>query len=107
MVAALAIGLGIDYAVHFNSRFKRELFKVKDELLALKNTLGTTGVAIVINALTVGVGFTVLLLAGGQHIRRFGGLTALTLFICAVFTLFVLPSLTLMFRPKFLREKKS
>jgi predicted RND superfamily exporter protein len=107
MVAALAIGLGIDYAVHFNSRFKRQLFKVQDELLALKNTLGTTGVAIVINALTVGVGFTVLLLAGGQHIRRFGGLTALTLFICAVFTLFVLPSLTLMFRPKFLREKRN
>ncbi len=106
MVAALAIGLGIDYAVHFNSRFKRELFKVKDELLALKNTLGTTGVAIVINALTVGVGFLVLLLAGGQHIRRFGGLTALTLFICAVFTLFVLPSLTLVLRPKFLREKR-
>jgi predicted RND superfamily exporter protein len=106
MVAALAIGLGIDYAVHFNSRFKLELFKVKDELLALKNTLGTTGGAIVINALTVGVGFTVLLLAGGQHIRRFGGLTALTLFICAIFTLFVLPSLTLVFRPKFLREKR-
>jgi len=107
MIAALAIGLGIDYAVHFNSRFKRELFKVKDELLALKNTLGTTGVAIVINALTVGVGFTVLLLAGGQHIRMFGGLTALTLFICAVLTLFVLPSLTLVLRPKFLREKRS
>ncbi len=107
MIAALAIGLGIDYAVHFNSRFKHELFKVKDELLALKNTLGTTGVAIVINALTVGVGFTVLLLAGGQHIRRFGGLTALTLFICAVFTLFVLPSLTLMLRPKFLKGKRS
>jgi len=107
MIAALAIGLGIDYAVHFNSRFKRELFKVKDELLALKNTLGTTGVAIVINALTVGVGFTVLLLAGGQHIRMFGGLTALTLFICAVLTLFVLPSLTLVLRPKFLKEKRS
>ncbi len=106
MIAALAIGLGIDYAVHFNSRFKRELFKVKDELLALKNTLGTTGVAIVINALTVGVGFTVLLFAGGQHIRMFGGLTALTLFICAVLTLFVLPSLTLLLRPKFLRGKE-
>jgi predicted RND superfamily exporter protein len=107
MIAAMAIGLGIDYAVHFNSRFKREFSEVKDELLALKRTLGTTGIAIVINALTVGVGFTVLLLAGGQHIRRFGGLTALTLFISAVFTLIVLPSLTFVLRPKFLREKRS
>ncbi len=107
MIAAVAIGLGIDYAVHFNSRFKREFSVVKDELLALKKTLGTTGVAIVINALTVGVGFMVLLLAGGQHIRRFGGLTALTLFISAVFTLVVLPSLILVLRPKFLREKRS
>lgn len=107
MVAALAIGLGIDYAVHFNSRFKRELFKAKNELIALKRTLGTTGVAIIINALTVGVGFMVLLFAGGQHIKRFGGLTALTLFICAVFTLVVLPSLTLVLKPRFLREKRS
>jgi predicted RND superfamily exporter protein len=104
MIAAIAIGLGIDYAVHFNSRFKLELAVFKDELQALKRTLGTTGVAIVVNALTVGLGFSVLLLAGGQHIRRFGGLTSLTLFASAIFTLVVLPALILVLRPKFIKK---
>ncbi len=104
MIASIAIGLGIDYAVHFNSRFKLELAVLKDELQALKRTLGTTGVAIIVNALTVGLGFSVLLLAGGQHIRRFGGLTSLTLFASAIFTLVVLPALILVVRPKFIKK---
>jgi len=104
MIASIAIGLGIDYAVHFNSRFKLELSVLKDELQALKRTLGTTGVAIIVNALTVGLGFSVLLLAGGQHIRRFGGLTSLTLFASAIFTLVVLPALILVVKPKFLKK---
>ncbi len=107
MIASIAIGLGIDYAVHFNSRFRRELFNLKDEQPALKKTLGTTGVAIFINALTVGLGFSVLLLAGGQHIRRFGGLTALTMLTSAVFTLMVLPALTLAVKPKYLTKQTS
>lgn len=104
MIASIAVGLGIDYAVHFTSRFRMELYSLKDERLALKKTMGTTGVAIIINALTVGLGFTVLLLAGGQHIRRFGGLTALTMFISALFTLTVLPALILVFKPKYFKK---
>jgi predicted RND superfamily exporter protein len=104
MIASIAIGLGIDYVVHFNSCFKFELAALKDELQALKRTLGTTGVAIIVNALTVGLGFSVLLFAGGQHIRRFGGLTSLTLFTSAIFTLVVLPALMLVFRPKFVKR---
>jgi predicted RND superfamily exporter protein len=107
MIASIAIGLGIDYAVHFNSRFQRELSNLKDELKAMKRTLGTTGVAIIINALTVGLGFLVLLMAGGQHIRRFGGLTALTLFSSALFTLVVLPALILVFKPGYLRKARN
>ncbi|NIN92976.1 MMPL family transporter [bacterium] len=104
MIASIAIGLGIDYAVHFNSRFRRELSELKNELQALKKTLGTTGVAIIINALMVGLGFSVLLLAGGQHIRRFGGLIALTMLVSAIFTLAVLPALILVLKPRYLKK---
>ncbi|NIM58782.1 MAG: hypothetical protein GTO16_07535, partial [Candidatus Aminicenantes bacterium] len=57
-----------------------------------------------VNALTVGLGFSVLLFAGGQHIKRFGGLTSLTLFASAIFTLVVLPALMLALRPKFIKK---
>jgi predicted RND superfamily exporter protein len=104
MVASIAIGLGIDYAIHFTHRFRSELEVDGDEVAALERTLGTTGVAILVNALSVGLGFMVLLAAGGQHIRRFGGLTALTMFVSALFTLTILPSLFLWLKPKFLQR---
>ncbi len=104
MIASVAIGLGIDTDIHFISRLRDEMRKTRDELTALQRTLNTTGVSIIINALAVGLGFLVLLAAGGQHIRRFGGLTAMTIFVSALFTLTVLPSLLLWIRPKFLQR---
>ncbi len=105
MVASVAIGLGIDTDIHFISCFKREFSKIGDELKALKKTLSTTGVAILINTLTVGIGFAVLLLSGGQHVRRFGGLVALTVFLSALFSFTVLPATLLLVKPKFLKRR--
>lgn len=76
-----------------------------DELKALQKTLSTTGVAILINTLTVGIGFAVLLLSGGQHVRRFGGLVALTVFLSALFSFTVLPATLLLVKPKFLKRR--
>ncbi len=106
MVASVAIGLGIDTDVHFISAFKREFLKLGDELKALKKTLSTTGVAILINALAVGLGFGILLFAGGQHMRRFGGLVALTLILSAVFTFTVLPAVIMLVKPSFLKGER-
>lgn len=103
MIASITIGLGIDYAIHFISRFKKELKNEGDTLKALQNTLGTTGISILINAFSVGLGFLVLLAAGGQHIRRFGGLTSLTMIVSAILTLTLLPSLFILIKPKFLK----
>ena len=95
MIASLTIGLGVDYAVHFTSRFQRESEKTSSKLLIVHRTLETTGKAIIINAFAVGIGFAVLLLAGGQHIRRFGGLTSFTMMTAALLTLTMLPAIFL------------
>jgi len=107
MIASIAIGLGIDTDIHFISSFKQEFAKLGDELQALQATFSTTGVAILINALTVGLGFGVLLLAGGQHVRRFGGLVSLTILLSALFSLSILPAVLLVVKPGFLRARKS
>ncbi len=104
MIASVAIGLGIDTDIHFISRLRDEMKKSRDALTALQRTLNTTGISIIINALAVGLGFLVLLAAGGQHIRRFGGLTAMTIFVSALLTLTMLPSLLLWIKPKFLQR---
>jgi len=93
MIASLAIGIGIDYSIHFASRFKREHALQKDVYTALKITLDTTGVAILINALAVGLGFLVMLLSHIVPLQRFGWLTALAMFTSATGAIFVLPAL--------------
>jgi len=103
MVASIAIGLGIDYAIHFAHRYRRELSAAGgDAAAALTQTMATSGAAILVNSASVGLGFLVLLAAGGQHIRRFGGLTSLTMLVAGTLTLTLLPALFLWIRPKFL-----
>ncbi len=104
MIASIAIGLGIDYAIHFISRLRDELRVDGDEPAALKRTMRTTGVSIIINSFSVGLGFTVLIAAGGQHIRLFGGLTALTMMVSGLLTLLILPSLFLWLKPGFIKR---
>ncbi|NIR52115.1 MMPL family transporter, partial [candidate division KSB1 bacterium] len=82
-------------AVHFTSRFQREMQASSSAFTVVNRTLETTGRAIIINAFAVGIGFAVLLLAGGQHIRRFGGLTSFTMITAAVLTLTLLPAVFL------------
>ncbi|MFV1979897.1 MAG: RND family transporter, partial [Rhodothermia bacterium] len=106
MIAAIAIGLGIDTDIHFISRLRNELRVDGNELAAFKRTVQTTGLSVLINAVAVGGGFLVLLAAGGQHIRRFGGLTALAVVLSAVFTLTVLAALLLWLMPRFLDQAK-
>lgn len=104
MIASIAIGLGIDTDIHFVSRLRDELKVDGSRLEALKRTVRTTGLSVLINAVAVGAGFLVLLGAGGQHIRRFGGLTSLTVFVSAALSLTLLAALLLWAWPRFLRR---
>jgi len=103
MTASIAIGIGIDYAIHFTSRFRSELREGKRESEALIVTLKTTGRAIVINAITVMMGFIVLVRASMVPIQRFGWLIALLMFISALGALTLLPALILTTKPRFVR----
>ena len=104
LVGSIAIGIGIDYTIHFLWRFRAETRLHPEPLQALDATLETTGKAILINAMTVGLGFLVLLLASIIPLRHFGWLTALTMASSAAAALCVLPALILVLRPRFVGE---
>jgi predicted RND superfamily exporter protein len=102
MVASIAIGLGVDYAIHFTHRLRSEVGRGGgSRARALHETLQSCGVAILVNAVSVGLGFLVLLAATCQHIRRFGGLTSLAMLAAGSFTLLLLPALYAQLRPRF------
>jgi len=101
MIASIAIGIGIDYSIHFSSRLKEELKgRNTTELKALDKTLETTGQAIIINALTVALGFIILMGSNMLPMQRFGWLIALTMGVSAWASLTYLPALILFTKSK-------
>ncbi len=100
MIASIAIGIGIDYSIHFSSRFNNELKSGKNEFTSLKTTLETTGKAIIINVLTVALGFIILIGSNMPPMQRFGWLIALTMVVSAWASLTYLPSLILTVKSK-------
>jgi predicted RND superfamily exporter protein len=102
LIGSVAVGIGIDYTIHFISRFKVEFAQGKTELEALDKTLETTGKAIISNALSVMMGFLVLVLGNIVPMQRFGYLIALTMIISASGSIIVLPALILVTKAGFI-----
>ncbi|MCK4653331.1 MAG: MMPL family transporter, partial [Candidatus Cloacimonetes bacterium] len=100
VLASIVIGIGIDYAIHFFSRYKEELEIRKSVEQALKITISNTGQAIFYNALAIGLGFLVLIFASMPPLRRFGLLIALTMLFSSTASMTVLPALL------FLKDRK-
>jgi predicted RND superfamily exporter protein len=98
LIGNISMGVGIDYSIHFISRFRVEFAKGKTELEALDKTLETVGKAIIINALTVGMGFLVLIFGDIVPMRWFGYVLAITMITAALSSITVLPALILVSR---------
>jgi predicted RND superfamily exporter protein len=103
LIASLAVGIGIDYTIHFIEFFKHEYqtdhSRGNDFLL---RTFNGCGKAILINAVSVGAGFGVLTLSQFRILAEFGGLIALSMVITALISLMVIPVLLTAIKPKFI-----
>jgi len=109
MVASVSVGIGIDYSIHFLEAFKREYRQhCSAELNLGKNFLwhsfNSSGKAIIINAVSVGAGFAVLLLSRFNMLVDLGLLIAITMFTSSLVSLTVLPVLLTVLKPKFVTE---
>ena len=91
MVTALTLGIGIDYSIHMWRRFEVELSRRKTHWDALRASISTTGVALIMSALTTSLGFLVLLFSPMPVIQDFGLITAITVFFSLLLALILLP----------------
>ena len=90
---AITIGLGVDYSVHITHRFADEYVEEGVELYeAIDRTVAGTGGALTGSMLTTVFGIGVLVLSPFPAIGQFGLLTALSVFYAYLASLFVLPS---------------
>ena len=94
MVTALTIGIGIDYAIHIWRRFEDESNHTSNQgWRPVEATLETTGVAILMSALTTILGFAVLMLSPMPLIADFGLITAVTVMFALILCTILLPLL--------------
>jgi predicted RND superfamily exporter protein len=103
LISSLAVGIGIDYTIHFIEFFKRE-YRANEEGFLRRTYIGC-GKAIMINALSVGAGFGVLALSQFKIIAELGALIALSMLITALVSLTVIPALLTVIKPRFIYAK--
>ncbi|PSP77111.1 transporter [Halobacteriales archaeon QS_1_68_20] len=93
VITSIAIGIGVDYAIHVSERFLEELAEVADVGTALDRTVAGTGGALLASCVTTASGFGVLALALVPSLQRFGIVTGTTIVFAFVASVLVLPSL--------------
>ncbi len=92
-IAAVSIGIGIDFAIHFIARYREELARTGDRLAAARATGEGTGTALVASAISSSLGFGILAFAPMPLFAAYGLLTALMIGMALVATMLVLPAL--------------
>lgn len=92
-IAAVSIGVGIDYAIHMTERFREELAKSTTPLAALDKAARSTGIALLASALTSIAGFSIMAIAPMPFFASYGLLTAVMILFSFTASLVVLPSL--------------
>jgi predicted RND superfamily exporter protein len=104
-IAAISIGVGIDFSIHFTARFRQELEKSTDKRTALFNTSRSTGMALFGTALSTALGFAVIIFAPMPMFSAFGILTMTMIVLSFLMALFALPGLLMLFTPSSLSRK--
>jgi preprotein translocase subunit SecF len=107
LLSSIMIGVGIDYTIHFLWRYREERRQDRKPREAVITTITTTGRGIIFNALSVIVGFVVLVISSFSPIRFFGMLVVVSIISCLTGALVILPALVLRFRFRFLESTTS
>ncbi|MBN2442874.1 MAG: RND family transporter [Spirochaetales bacterium] len=104
LIASVAIGIGIDYTIHYISHYRTERMSGVPVEEAIINTNSTTGKAIIYNASSVGFGFLVLILSSLASIGVLGAMIALTMLVTSLGSMTLIPAIfVLMEKRKFFR----
>ena len=98
-IAAITIGIAVDNSIHYIYRFREEYPGKSDYVATLYYCHANIGRAVFYTAVTIIIGFSILVMSNFIPTIYFGLLTALAMFIALLAALTLLPKLILVFRP--------
>ena len=107
MFAAIAIGIGVDFAVHTVDRLK---YLLNEKGLPIKEAYNefykSAGRALLFNFLALALGFSVLMTSSVPPLSQFGFLVAVAVTVSFIGSLTLLPAIIYLAKPKFLNITK-
>jgi predicted RND superfamily exporter protein len=106
MISSIGIGIGVDYAIHLLASYRARRSEHSDPALAMRETLSTTGAAILYNALVVFAGFMVLASSYFPPNRVLGLLVAMNMLVCFGATVTLMAALLHRLQPAFTRASR-
>jgi predicted RND superfamily exporter protein len=90
VISSIAVGIGVDYAIHFITHYREALKGTGNEPNAARFSMGHTGKAIVLNAAIVIAGFMVMVFSVFPPNRQIGLLVSLNMVTALVATLTIM-----------------
>ncbi|MFW1677135.1 efflux RND transporter permease subunit [Pontibacter sp. JAM-7] len=105
-VAALGIGLGVDYALYICDRIKSEYEKGNSYLDSIATSLHCAGRGVLVTALVLIASVCVWFYSSLRFQAEMGLLIGIWLSVSALSALFLMPSLAYIFKPKFIFNDK-
>jgi len=105
-VAAMAVGIGADYAIYLIYRLREEYRRRGDVEEALRVTFTTSGKAILFVATAISAGYATLATSNLLVHRLLAQCVPLTMMVSAVGSLVLIPAALLIFEPRFVFSRK-
>ncbi len=100
LVGSIALGLAVDDTIHFMHNFRRYYEHSGDPALAVRETLHTSGRAMLVTSIVLCVGFAIFGLSTMNNITRFGGLTAMAIALALAADYLIAPALMVLVNKK-------
>ncbi|VAW08426.1 hypothetical protein MNBD_ACTINO01-2071, partial [hydrothermal vent metagenome] len=88
----LLIGLGVDYAIHMNTRYRQELVSGRSVDESISTAIRTVGIALVLATLTAAVGFLTNITNDIPALAEFGELAAVGISVSFLLMLTFVPA---------------
>lgn len=106
LLSSVMIGVGVDYTIHFLWRYRDEYQENHNAEASIKKALLGSGKGIIFNAWSVIMGFAALLFSSFIPIQYFGFLVVISITVCLIAALILVPAMCLVFKPRFLEPKE-
>jgi hydrophobe/amphiphile efflux-3 (HAE3) family protein len=106
LLSSIMIGVGVDYTIHLVWRYREERRGGLNAEEAMKKTIHTSGRGIILNAISVIIGFVALIFSEFLSVRFFGILMVVIILVCLIGGLLMIPALCMALKPKFLEPKE-